>query len=708
MSGGRIRQKMKSWFKRSSNEQTSAGETERVQQPPRGNVGNRSRRAFYGGQMAPKMVGNTEWAAQYTMAQMFKRLEAGEEKGQNANWFRAVDQNLDSVLANLQQSLSEDSEKNQDILTQVMLDYTNLITACQAYLKYRDGEEIVSQILAMAQRDLQSIRGYGDIMAKEPKAVKAKTVKEMIEKGRQRTIQLEKGQREAELEHVGGAASSLAVIRQKHLAGGKKEGEEGEKIEGFFKEEDIFINQNSKDAAMRIFKQLAKKLSLSKEHYDVIEDAIKKADDEIEHASQVIRSACQSLPQYWNNQEFHEFTDALFKACDGYRETKGHMLSGEVDVKLKEGESVNMSKRNVAASRIANLFGVGELIAQSETANLKDADNTERSGNFMQAAQGILGSQTYMNFHRKEYQEYRKKNFYSKNPGISRVDNYLTPKFLKSLTSLQVLDNLMSQSDRHKNNYMVEQNAKRELGGVQGIDNDFSFSHTVYFGNASGGFAHGRSVFHGKITEENGDEAELSLPYMDKALAERILTVKETDVRMILADVLEQGAVDAFCKRLKIMQGAIQREKKKEREQNTPTRFLSDDKEWTEKAMPAFQKDSENSAPRTYVGVYMKDAGSEFTVLGALEKEEKENMVKEVWQRERENGTFDTPDKEYQFLKECGIETKILDYLKKTGQLNGDMGIIKKFDDDSFSKKIYRREIRRIQEEAKTQEGPKA
>lgn len=124
---------------------------------------------------------------------------------------------------------------------------------------------------------------------------------------------------------------------------------------------------------------------------------------------------------------------------------------------LDEGGVVNMSRRNVATSRMASLLGLEELIAKSQTVDITDeATGRLIRGNLMDQAEGI---------------EYA-------NVWEDLINGRVTSSFLRDVTNLQVLDVLCGQLDRHGGNmmYKVENG---NITGVQGIDNDAAFDTNV-------------------------------------------------------------------------------------------------------------------------------------------------------------------------------------------------------------------------------------
>lgn len=124
---------------------------------------------------------------------------------------------------------------------------------------------------------------------------------------------------------------------------------------------------------------------------------------------------------------------------------------------LDEGGVVNMSRRNVATSRMASLLGLEELIAKSQTVDITDeATGRLIRGNLMDQAEGI------------EYAD----------ASEDMINGKVTSSFLRDVTNLQVLDVLCGQLDRHGGNmmYKVENG---NITGVQGIDNDAAFGTNV-------------------------------------------------------------------------------------------------------------------------------------------------------------------------------------------------------------------------------------
>ena len=239
-----------------------------------------------------------------------------------------------------------------------------------------------------------------------------------------------------------------------------------------------------------------------------------------------------------------------------------------------------------------------------------------------------------------------------------------------------MLDNLVGQVDRHIGNYMVEELEDGTLGRVQGIDNDFAFGNTSLMGKNEKGIigSSGKAIL--------GTDGKMALPHMDKALADRILALREQDVRLMLVDVLEPQAIDAFWGRVEMAQKAIRTDMEENPESG---RFLTDDSQWDETVKQDFLRDtvkgnSGSYSPRNYIAQFssnMKsDSGATTPISGQLRGERYDVKAREIagdiWSKMKGM----SPDEAEQYLLSYKASPKIVSYLKNTGQLNGDSDVI--------------------------------
>ena len=575
--------------------------------PGRGNIGNRDRLAQTAGNQDEEQEDFSQHDTQFENIVYALRTskKGGFSLRGNSKRFKAVDDALEKLLDLMDMRLDPaDSISTGKILLDTLKTYNILIDACERYVDNRDvrtgsgmrRRTIVNHLKDMAKKDIRGFLSYFDQHSTLPQEQRARSVKEVLSKSRRRVIQLNTN--ESDLKHVGGAVSYIAVINEDDT-------EAGGKASGFFKEEDILTRMATKDQLMQLAEMISKRKKWPKGVYEEVKERLGNALNKDKSNQTYLKGAILSLQgeqKYLSDIAYHNFVDDLFKAAGSHQTTMDTMEKnyglGAIGDEL--GDSVNMSSRNVAASRLAEMLGVGDLIAHSETAELHGKDGTVKKGNLMQKARGVEFAQAMQMITKEDYD----KGNYAKNPeSVKGLKGSMTPQFVKSLTSLQVLDNLMGQIDRHIHNYFVELGADNKLGRVQGIDNDFGFGHTI---SMEYGTYESKNILTKDMWKiKSEDEAELNLRYMDKTLADNILGMKEADARMMFCDVLEQGAIDTFCLRLSLIQAAIRRA---QAGKTNSVKFMERDEDWASDEIyeSYYNKDARDQA--TYVGVAMANA----------------------------------------------------------------------------------------------------
>ena len=211
----------------------------------------------------------------------------------------------------------------------------------------------------------------------------------------------------------------------------------------------------------------------------------------------------------------------------------------------------NINRRNNAMSDYARLLGVGNIVARSVPMTIKNKGRNI-DGSFMVNADGF-GYSDLM-------KEAKVRAFGSDSRQLA-----LSGSAVKSINTLQILDFLCANVDRHQGNmfYQIDTvNGQPTIVGVQGIDNDASFGAVDYQGD-------GPIYYMSKI-----DDIKL----IDSALAENILGLSEDDMeKTILPTGLSVTEVSAAKERLealkeKIRSGNIER--------------VADDAAWNAKAQP--------------------------------------------------------------------------------------------------------------------------
>lgn len=207
-----------------------------------------------------------------------------------------------------------------------------------------------------------------------------------------------------------------------------------------------------------------------------------------------------------------------------------------IGLELATGESGNLkyddelSGRNVASSRIAELLGVGHLLAHSEKMTVEMPDGRKMEGCFMEFAEGI----DLRNGGEMTDRQASSINF-TRNAG-----------FTKDACSIEVLDYLCAQGDRHGGNMFVklgEPNADgtRDIVGIQGIDNDLAFTTL--------------SLTKPEFAQKQGTYKDLY--FIDEALAERVKGLTRDKLEAAVGDILNPKEMEALAERVERMQKHI-------------------------------------------------------------------------------------------------------------------------------------------------------
>ena len=569
---------------------------------------------------------------------------------QNTDKFERVSSAIDASIGQLSAPLSGDLTQDQGVLDDIIASFDDLIGACDDYLgrssrtdRGKHRQAIVRQVRELAVKDRG---GFVRYRMTPDEGEHFTSAMDVLTKSRQRTLQL-MDKKEAELQHVGGAASYLARIDKGMLT--------DRDTSGFFKEDEVYThktdtgNTEQKLDALQI---VGRRMALTDEQYAEIETAIKGPG--IFHAA-----------NYLTDRTIHDACDLVVKLSQAK-----NIVGSNFHRHMKEGESLNLSKRNVATSRLAELLGLGDLVARSETATLVDADGKSRSGNLMQTARGQEVKSFVVDQLIDQYTEEmaHTDNIFTFHPFEANMDDKVTPEFMQSLMSLQVLDNLAAQIDRHASNYFAEIKDGK-LGRVQGIDNDLSFTSETLDWEAG---QTNRVGHHGKnILDQDGN---LMVPYMDKALADRLTALDESVLRDVMADVLEPRAIDALCIRFTKIKRAVQ----KDQEKNSG-RYLERDEDWGRQEVfdtlrnhivedDRGEKDAGNYVANFLHSAQMSDMVNNGTLNlnAAVDWEFRHRIAMQILREAQDLGD---EGKAKEYLAAHGAKPNVLAYLEATGQL---------------------------------------
>jgi len=446
--------------------------------------------------------------------------------------------------------------------------YRQLLAACGEYAgrtavssRGRTRKKLVLQIMGMAESDLAGLEDVRtDILGMSPEERTSVSWGQVL--GRARAVRLTVEDFSA-LKKIGGQASENQMLTGQNATVRGPEG--STPLEGlkFFKREDSWDVEAAK----------------GKGRYGATGVAWAEAQRRFPDLPDEDRACINNaLEEYYNglaytNQEVYDQLSPYGKNAFKYFQMREKALATQVNDLMApmgltdEGGEINMTRRNVATSRMANLLGLGHLVARSQTAEIYDKKTGQIiRGNLMDQAAG------------EEFDTAAKKfaGIYKKKKGEEPRDsmNAFSGGFQKDLMNLQVLDVLCGQTDRHQSNMMYKFDEESgTLTGLQAFDNDASFGLNLDVVHAAYENRHDRRVYN-----EAGD---MVLPYMDAALAERIEALSPEMVRYALKDLLRESEIEAAVARLQKMQGAIARAR-----ENTPEKLLQDD-QWNRQTAQA-------------------------------------------------------------------------------------------------------------------------
>ena len=235
-----------------------------------------------------------------------------------------------------------------------------------------------------------------------------------------------------------------------------------------------------------------------------------------------------------NREDWGSFAHAASKRVTGVYVAEGPGL------KLERG--ADLTARNYASERVAELLGLKGLIVRNQKAVVTGTDGVQRKGFIMEQAKGIPAGSI----------------------GNLATDLgyeiHFTGDAQKQLLNLQILDNIISQTDRHAGNYFLEYSRDDEaktltVTGVTGIDNDFAFgkSEMLGGGNTAPLLTYGDNKF--------------KIGMMDRKMYDSLMTLSPELLATNLENVIEPEYMEALKNRYEKVRAAV-RQAKEEAERN--------------------------------------------------------------------------------------------------------------------------------------------
>ena len=383
--------------------------------------------------------------------------------------------------------------------------------------------DTVRKIQSMMSRDMNLIQQY------DPAGPQTKSLPELQNDARSLTVDIG----DKAFSKMSGALSERIPMTLQNA--------NGKKVKGFFTKASQFSIKDKFNDILKTSTTLAKDPSFFDDFLGKYRKALTKIEPEAANYSdevligKLIEKTGGGKPLYLKNHFLEIFPRAelkkpganslefLAKGLENLSKTPLSHLNTMIG--MKDGQRIDT--RNSAMSAVADLLGTPHLIARSRNMKFRDSQGNIVEGTFMDAAKGTDLNNV-------------------KSPNAAKVGEKpfsgAGKEGLRQLCDLQVLDYLCGNIDRHAGNILYEFNEKGELIGVQGIDNDSSFS-----------------TLSPKDKNLNGlMVAPADMRVISASMAKR---VKETDPAMLKFTLrgrgLSEEELDAAVERLTNMKEAI-------------------------------------------------------------------------------------------------------------------------------------------------------
>ncbi|MBR6378261.1 MAG: hypothetical protein IKS05_10940 [Oscillospiraceae bacterium] len=196
-------------------------------------------------------------------------------------------------------------------------------------------------------------------------------------------------------------------------------------------------------------------------------------------------------------------------------------------IKTEEVGMTNLTRvdrKNAGMSRVAELLGMQDIICRAHPMKLRGPKGGIIDGTFMEMAIGEDPSRPGANgFH------------------VNQENMRNSPQLLEKIASLQALDYICGNVDRHGYNMSYQANVFDGFYGLQGFDNDSSFGTRV----------EQKRTIH-KLTIPN------NMRVLGKKAADAIMRLNPSELSFALRGLVDEPAIDAACKRLYVLQKNIE------------------------------------------------------------------------------------------------------------------------------------------------------
>lgn len=490
----------------------------------------------------------------------------GMFKPSGSKYYNEVQNSLNELVKEIQKA-----KMNPESNARVVAAYAKVGTACEKYLEKRSGErstsegrhrqQVIKSVMEFCKKDYKNL---SDLTAQDISraAEKGKRYRDFISDARIETVQLPP---DNEIDKVGGAVSQRLVI---------KNNEKG--LDGFFTEPKyVYSFKNTADLTLEAFEGSAYRDVLEKlvtemqnmEQEDRVEffknkkegmpDRIgkyklKETDSEWIFEAKGERltipkneDSAYQVSLFWMSLNDYEMynSDSDFGKRKEIQEYHIHRINGA----LKEGREI--SKRNVAMSRVATIMGMDDIIAKSKNMKVRKDDGTETEGVYMERAKGMSLSEVKDTV---VYQMSMGVVLSCKNPDFKCILDesekaFENGNFKLKLSDMNILDIVCGNSDRHSGNMTYTFKKTKdgyEISDVQGIDNDLSFGNTPRDEN-------------GNLMLWNRNRFDY-IRCVRKSTADKINSLSKDMLKFILGDLIQEDEIESTWERVQDLKSYLE------------------------------------------------------------------------------------------------------------------------------------------------------
>lgn len=521
------------------------------------------------GQQAEENARVPEAAPNESLEQMYNVLVSRKSSVTNDTGdklYMAAIESLKRVNSEIRGGFTNSPKENQEKLVGACSLYRQLIESCSRYIS-RDHLtfwakrrcELVTKVLDQAQKDLVSLEGVRtDFCTLPPEEQASKTWRGLLSDSRSLHISVKNFAAIKEKNKVkGGQASEVVTLSGGNATVKNAHGESIPLNETFFFKPEDEIDLSQKTTAQKISANVMARYS-------------KMTSNDKKIILQWCASGNSFVPDKVMKKLSTEGKAAIQNILSNMKGTQTTIDELLTPMGISD-QKVNMTRRNVATSRVAALLGLGNLVAESQTAEITDESTGQTMrGNVMKKSRYTTSGAEYRGKHMMKIEKNDAKAFGEGREIDMSLNMNVTGGFQRDMCNLQVLDAICGQQDRHENNFFVGsvgKNDDQKLSGVQGIDNDGAF------GMGDNSLKQRPEGHAAAIYDKNGN---MSIPFMDKNLAQRIELLDPETIRFALKDLLTDDEINATIGRLDKTRNAIERQRMED-----PSRLLEDD-EWND------------------------------------------------------------------------------------------------------------------------------